>query len=1318
MTTEELLPENDEQATEIEAALSPLFIPGQIEGIRNVDGTPNPNQFGINRSMCTSNANGLLVNVFPYLNAQANDNVRIFTSQDPVPLLSFNLREGQQNETSNVFLPGHLLKQGYQTLHYVVMRNSTNIGTSDLLPVFFRFLLPGGTDPQPDRPGHYRLLAPRLLNVPAGGITRQLAESADGVQFAIAPYPNMRQFDQITLSFGGVHFEVTVLLEQVDQEIRSKIPLDVILKAGNGDHVFIYKLLDEVHNRSSDWSLRTVVYTEVTPDLLRPVILDKVQVDPDTRELFYDLATLGSDDIQADVVTRPERFDLEDLVELFVTVIKDGVESVVFNESKPVTQIDSTVRFFVPNVKVVQLAREHIYFRYVLTKKSTGDTLRSSRVTVWLKGTAVNLPAPTILPIEGVVVDPQKAATVLVAPHAAIASQSWLHAYLMGTAPGGVVHPYDSGRRISSSQATRPMTFIVPAAYLSLIKGGPLSLHYTVGRSKDDPLAAESLRHSVRVGQPEPDLRAVDVVDAVDGVLDPDLLPPFADAEVQVPPFKDMLDHTVYLFYQSDNPLDPLRRDDSIDIDPRDVDSPVSFYLPQDYLRANVGYTLTIGYSVERTDGTGTERFGANAQVAIGASAKLPLPAPVVLEANAAGVVNPGDTADNGASVVIAKADLEFGDYIHIHWDGDDDDYVWEEPISGNGAGKPYTHQVPHKHVLANQDKTVRVSYRVERDSGGEQPSEVLLLSVQRSVLPLPAISEAKGPNLDQINPDDVAAAGANALIAIAAQLKEGDLVTLLPSGAPPIPKTVLKSDEGRVFTIQIPRLFIEQQNGRSFTLGYRIRRKAGGADENSEFKNFDVRRVIGSGQLKVMGARSNSNTYRSSSVPCLLWAFNAQTLQPILAEWRYVGDAAWVAGVRFTDTDSSRRLQVRSADDRVTLNPVNVCGNGVDSNISGAAAVVCIRDRRVVAGVERGRDLVSFGNPTYGAIPGIIAIQENMRNVFCSGAAYVALTEGGVALPFGDPGSGGGMGAVDPNGFTAIASNGYAFAGLKQNGDVFCWGHPSYGGNGSASGIKRLFNGGRAFCAERTNGAITAWGPGVAADPMPGITNVERIICSYQAFAAITTNKRLFAFGVPGYGNVIPPEILNRTDIQKLCCANAQAFVAMTTANNVVAWGSPTHGGRLTDYPGISTTLFIDVASTWHAFAGITQANRVAAWGPGPAGVAPAYITALTNAIQIVGNAHAFAVLCADGRVFAWGNATLGGDASAVAAQLINVVALYTSSQCFIALTSDKRVVVWGHPTVIAGAQGLNGTVSYLDDTAMAMDAASVEENEAVEPQ
>ncbi|VEF10786.1 Uncharacterised protein [Pseudomonas fluorescens] len=996
MSKEEVLPEEVSAQAANVLALSPLFIPGQIPHIHDADGTPNENRYGINRSMCASNAKGLLVNVLPYTNAEEGDNIRIFSSLDPIELLSFNLAAGQENETSHVFLPGHLLKPGFQTLHYEVMRNSQNIGNAPPLEVLIRFMIPGGTDPEPDRPGHYRLLAPRLLNVPAGGITRALAESTEGVQFAIAAYPNMRQFDTVILSFGGESFEHTVTFEQVGKEIQGKIPLDVILKAGNGDQVFIYRPFDEAHNRASDWSLRKTVYSEVTPDLLRPVILEGVQVDADTGELFYDLATLGNGNIQADVVTRPVTFVIGDSVRLWVSTIKSGVESQVFSETKKVTKIDGTVRFFVPNVTVVQLAREHIYFRYELTSDDTGTTRQSSRTTVWLMGSAVNLPAPKILPINGVIVDPGKAATGIVSPNAAISAQAWVHFYAQGTAPGGVEHLYDSGRRISSSLAARDMTFPLSATYLTKIDGGPLELYYKVGTSKDDPLAAQSLSHSVRVGEPKPDLQAVIVVDAIDGVLDPELLPPFADAEVQVPPFKDMKGQTVYLWYQSDSPLDPQRYDDSVDIDDRDLDIPVSFFLSQDFLKEHVGYNLTIGYSVEATDGTGTERFGASAQVAIGASAKQPLPLPKVLEANDAGVLNPADTAVRGASVVIDGADLKFGDFIKFRWDGDAQagDYAWDEPISLNGEGKPFTHQVPHRYVLANQDSGIRVSYSVERDAGGEQPSEVLLLSVQRAVLPLPAISEATGPNRDQINPDDVPADGASARIGVTAQLKQGDTITLMPSGAAPIVRTVLQTEEGRELVMRIPRIVIDQNNGGSFTLGYTIRRKAGGADEPSDFKTFDVRRVIGSGKLKVMGARHNSNTYRSSSAPCLIWALNAQTLQPMLSEWRYVGDAAWTAAAQFIDTDALRALQVRSATDQVTLNAVNICGNGVDGNLSGAVAVAYLRDVRITNGAVGGRDVFANGHPSYGGVvPPVYLIQENLQGVFSSGGAFVALT-------------------------------------------------------------------------------------------------------------------------------------------------------------------------------------------------------------------------------------------------------------------------------------------------------------------------------------
>lgn len=1320
MTTEELLPESLSEDSVASQAISALYIPGQIPNIHDGDGTPNQHRVGVNLSMITSNANGLLVDVFPYVDSQAGDSIRIFSSRDPTPLLTFNLSAGEENETAHVFLPAYLLRTGFQTLFYDITRNSQNEGASLPLEVFIRVLLPGGADPQPDRPGHYRLLAPVLLNVPPGGVTRELAESAQGVRFVIRPYPNMRQFDKLTFSWGGYEFYITVGLDQVGKDIEGKVPLEVIEKAGNGDHIFIWRPLDEVHNRASDWSLRTTVYVEVIGDLLRPVILEAVQVDPDTGELFFDLAKLGVKDIQVDVVTRAPNFQLRDTVKLLVSQIKDGVESLVFTESKPVTQIDSTVRFFLPNTKVQQLAREHIYFRYQLTTQTTGVIRSSSRTTVWLKGSAVNLPAPRVLPITGNIVDPTKPATGIVAPHAAITSQAWVHFYAMGTAPGGVVHLFDSGRRISSSQAVRDITFPMQTSYLGRINGGPMVVYYKVGASQSDPLAAESLRYSVRVGEPKPDLLPVIVVDAVDGVLDPEQLPPFADAEVQVPPFKDMKGHTVYLWYQTDNPNDSQRYDDNIEIDDRDIGIPVSFFLSQDYLKNSVGYRLTVGYSVEPTDGSGSERFGENTSVSIGASVTQPLPKPIVLEASADGVLKPGDTISNGASVVIKDADLKNGDFFNFDWKGGakEGDFWLQLPISFNDEGKPLTFQVPHRIVQINQNLLAHLSYTVERAAGGEQSSDVLVLSIQAARLPLPEIAEARGPNLDQVNPDDVPAGGASARIGVSAQLKAGDFVTLTPSGGLPITYTVLKSDESRELILRIPKAFIEQNNGGGFTLGYTIRRYAGGPIEPSDFKSFDVRRVIGSGALKVMGARQNGNTYRSSSLPCMIWALNAQTLQPLLAEWRYTGDAAWVASDRFIDTDSMRRLEVRSATHQVALNPVNVCGNGSDANITGGAAVAVIRDARGTGG----RDLAAFGYGPHGAtVPPNYLILENLRGVFCTGSAYVALTRDGMALAWGFSGNGGNMGAVNPNGFQTVACNSNAFAGLTASGEVRAWGLPSYGATlpaGGLSNIRRVFNGGVGFAAERMDGSITAWGlatTGVTPNPVPGITNVDKLICSYQAYAGLTKTRRLFAFGPVGYGGVLPADIANRTDIERLVCANARAFVALTSGKNVVAWGDAAWGGNLNNYPGIAALRFVDVASTWQAFAGITDNNRVAAWGPDAAGgVVPANIATLTNAIQVVGTSYAFAVLCADGQVFAWGNRTLGGDTTPVAAQLTNVVAIYTNSNGFIALTSDSRVVTWGHSTALAGSAAVSGRVSYLDPTGTGIGIASTDADPA----
>ncbi|MEO3722964.1 hypothetical protein ABHN98_00360 [Pseudomonas syringae] len=1306
MASDEALPESQPASDNGVLAIDPLYIPGQIPEIHDADGTPNPDRVGVNRSMITSNAKGLLVDVFSYLNSKAGDNIRIYTSLNPgTPLLSFNLQAGQENEISHVFIPAHLLLMGFQTIWYVIIRNSNNWGESVHLPVFIRILTPGGTDPRPDSPGHYRLLAPTLLNVPAGGVTLELAQSEKGVQLSIPAYLNMRPWDVIPFFWGGHVFYVTVLPEQVGRSIVTKVPPEVIIAAGNGDQIVTYRPLDEVHNNASDHSLRTSVYVEVVGGFLRAVILEAVQVDSATGELFYDLSVVGTKDIQCDVVTRPPTFAVGDTVELNVSWIKDGTEIAIFTKAGVVTQIDSTVRFFLPNNTFTSLAREHIYFRYKLIKKSDGSVQHSSRTTVWLAGTAVNLRAPKILPINGVELDPKKAATGIVSPDPAITAMAWVHFFAHGTAPGGAVKLFDSGRRISSSQVSRDMTYPLPLAFISGLDGGQLDGYYTVGSAKDDPLAAKSLVHSVRVGEPKPDLRAAVVVDAVDGVLDPDQLPPFADAEVQVLPFNNMKGHTVFLWWQSDNPLDSQRYEDSIEIDDRDLDIPVSFYLFIDWLKEQLGFKVTIRYSVEPSDGSGPERFGAETQVQIGAGAGKLLDKPEAKEADENGVVIPSDTALNGLSIVVANANLQSGDHFYLIFDGGapNGDYYYDRPISGSGAGKPFTHQVPYSFILANQDFAVSVRYRIERALGGEESSDVLLLSVQRAVLPVIRMAQAKGPNLDSINLDDVPAAGGSAIIYKTAQLKSGDVVKIILSNNPtPISKTVGATDVGLDLTVRIAHSYFAQHNGSSFTASYSIARATGGPDEPSAFKSFSVQRDIGSGKFKVMGARHNSNTYRSSSLSCRLVALDSQTLAPKLVEWRYAGDIAWTAGNDFIDTDSGRELTVRSTTDTVDLNPVNMCGNGLDANTSGAASIAVLRDPRVSpGGVVGGRDLSAAGHPSYGgAVPANLLIQENLKALHCTGGAYAILTDKNNIEAWGEASGGGNLGAVNPSGIKELASNSYAFAALDLNGSVRCWGQAPYGGTlpaGGLSNISKVYNGGLAFVARRNDGSLTGWGlvaAGGVANPAPGITNPKRLICSYQAFAGITQTNRLFAFGAATHGgNAL--SVASRTDIDRLCCANARAFVALSVTKNAVVWGDATYGGALP--PAIATLRFVDVVSTWHAFAGVTENNRVAAWGPSPAGVVPANIAALTNVITIAGTSHAFAVLCADGKVYAWGNATLGGDTSAVSGQLFNVVALYTNSHCFFALTSDNRVVSWGNATALSGSAVFNGFVSHL---------------------
>ncbi|WP_434561856.1 hypothetical protein [Pseudomonas sp. Z4-20] len=620
--------------------------------------------------------------------------------------------------------------------------------------------------------------------------------------------------------------------------------------------------------------------------------------------------------------------------------------------------------------------------------------------------------------------------------------------------------------------------------------------------------------------------------------------------------------------------------------------------------------------------------------------------------------------------------------------------YTRDKPYTYNDVGLPLYFTVAQAEARRFLDQSVALSYTVQRLAGGaDEDSDVFSFRVAKLPLPAPTILKAED---NQLNPDDLLG-NATVLIPREAWLRAGDVLRVNLAGAADAGSTVvthkvLPSEGGQALEVAIPYSVIDANEGRSVVLSYTVN---GG--EPSPEAVYSIKRDVGSGELRVMGARYNRGLYRCSACSRRLSAFQASTGRPILAQWQYDGDDGWVAGTSFRDTDSSRPLRVRTTDFQIIVNPANVLGNGLDSMLTGEAAFVALRGMG---------DLVGWGNAIEGAkIPPTIISMDDMAEVSATAGAYAARRANGNVVAWGLATHGATMGELSRLDFAQVVGNGAAFAGIKRSGQLVAWGDPERGGLLPApiegyTDIVRVCGGASAFVAIRRTGEIVAWGAaasgGELGEAVGQLNDIDDVMGNDAAFSALRKNRRLIAWGGAEQGGALPEKIAYLDDIVELSCANAQAFVARRASGHIVAWGAATHGGVL---PDVIRDLddIVEVVANWHSFVARRENGHVVAWGTAETGGELSdEIARLNDIVQVVGSSRAFAALRKDGSVMAWGDITVGGDASPVAEGLTDVQAIYGNTHGFTALTADGRVVTWGHA---AGGGDSDAVRSLLND-------------------
>ncbi|MDR0278633.1 MAG: hypothetical protein LBJ37_12190 [Paucimonas sp.] len=1034
--------------------LDPIYIPGLITPVQT-DGAVG----GVNHNMIHANDAGLLVIVQTYLNMQQGDWIEVFWGDDSTPVAADLVLPEQVGEDFALFIRANRIPEGIHDLYARVTRSGGgNGGESPPLAILVRTEFPGGTDPEPDLPGHQNLAAPKPE-------TDFIDEDAakNGVKVTIAGYPNMRVFDVITLSWGGELLRHEVTQGEVDAgTLDILVDEATIFEAGASDQlVLVYRVIDEVHNASSDWSIRTYVTVEVGTNLFDAPMVENPDMDADPYDVI-DLEKLGDDDLQVNVMAAPGgKLEQGDLITLsWVGTTAQGQPVAFQPPPQSVPRVPVVLMFFIPNADVRQLAHGRGVASYTVTRDDAPAGI-SKRGHVSFIGVEQRLPRPSVTEAVGGVLDPTLASATAVVPGEALEAGDTVKLTWIGARANGTPLMREFVAGVSGGNAGKPMSFSIPGAELiAPLDGGTLRVYYRL--IKISGVELESEREELRVGEAQADLPAPFTrPPAEDGVLDPEQLP--AQLEIVVAPWPGMGEgQTVYLVWSASS---GPHFDDFMPISAPQVGHEVVFRLDRSHVEANLGAEVELFYRVE-APGEPT-RISAVATLRIGSQEDIESGPLRVMGArhrhnHARGMNGPAIlSALHDESLLPLRAGWRYEDSeewtVATEWF---DDKPW---LKLYVRSRSQTWECSPVNIVGNGihvngiDGSAFVAMRDEVMDGTDVVVDMVAWGA-------PDAGGELGP--EQIALKNVAEIAANSY-AFAARLRNGDVACWgRPEygGSPDLIQGNFVEVRGGsadfVGRQSSGDLFAWGHSNESFPIPEHVlQHKDYKALFNTMYAFAGLRE---SGHVMAWGNPTYGGKMRQGQelfddIVDVLGSFGA------FVALRDLGDGKSVIG--WGDTHGG-------------VLPENIAAL---TNVKRIAATTghsfCIL-------LESGELKAWPANVPGGTIPDDIARLDNVVEVTASAMAFCARLRSGKVVAWGDAGAGGTLPAdiADKTNITQVTGNFDAFAALCSDGTVVAWGDRNTGGDISTvadqlKDVRAIYANAYAFAALTADGRVVTWG-------------------------------------------------------------------------------------------------------------------------------------------------------------------------------------------------------------------------------------------------
>ncbi|MCU1719010.1 RCC1 domain-containing protein [Pseudomonas sp. 5P_3.1_Bac2] len=1233
-------------------------------------------------------ANDLFVYVEAYSGMAVGDIIEVFWDDSEVSFASVVVTQDELNQRLGLKLPEERFRAGDFEPFYKLLRVSSTQEEffSESRAVRVKLDLPGGIDPLPNTPNTNENLAAPLVpeDIALNGVGP--TEAAQGVDVSVVTYLNQAPYDRINLSWGGQIQTYTLDATAVGQTVVIHINEAQILAAGDGEITLMYQVFDAASNRSMGWSLATTVKVRASDDVLDPPIVEEAS------QSVLELSTLDGQSATIQIVTSAPDFNSGDQLQVSWEGHNENLILVPWSDTRVLSEVPKVEEFSVPYDTVAAIANGYAVVTYTLKKQGSETLLFSASTQIQVVGEVLLLSPPVVLEAEnGQLTASLSSATVEIQPYLGMAAGDTVNLIWQGLKQNNQPTDYRDTLFVSGSGAGQVQRFIVPGSEISVLDGGSVTLYYSVESSANGG-TEESAPLTLTVGSVASSLPAPQVREAIDGVLPADVLM----ATVEIQPYTSMSEgDRLDLLWNTDN---TGNYSDWLPISASMVGKIVNFHVDNSQIASNT--LAQTSYTLTRTNNTSESSAWLYLQIG---TAKLL--APPVVEQAVNGVLALS-SVPNGASVRIeVYSAMAAGDTLQLTWSGDGG--IWQDSLSvtAGSAGQAQLFVVPQAEVAKQVGSEVQVSYQVERYDGPAGESEVLELRVvaETNTLPLPIVDEAQG---DEINPADVLN-GATVRIDKSAAWQVDDQVQVHWRGPNEAASTEVSHALGSAelnqdLLLTIPYSVVVAGDGGSVSLDYSIQRTS--SSQTSNTATYRINSSLSNGSLLVMGGRS-ATSYRNGPLVHRqkLIALDAQSREPISANWQYQDEEQVVTGSLFRDTQPNKLLRVFTSEDTVVLNRSNVIGNG--ANLYSAMAVL----------LDSGR-VVSWGYKYMGGVASTQAIAlKDVLSLSAVHDGFIAQRANGAICFWGDDDSDLPLHiAALTDVQLSVASGDYvtgACAGLRSSGQVFAWSKTAYGGEltpeaAIADDIYQVVGGYNRFIALRRDGSAISWGQGYEMpEAVAALTDVTSAACSlYDSYCLLRSNGRVAAWGVSGYGGKVPDEIQILNDIVEIT-PNGFGFAALRANGRVATWGDSSSGGKLPNAIALLDDI-VSVSATEYAYCALRSNGSVVAWGYSSyGGEIPDAIKYLNDIVQVTGNVYAFAALRSNGTVVTWGDKKYGGDSSDVQLLLRNVRGIYAGGYSFAALCDDRRLITWGRDSGGEESSGgnssgvihlINGNISY----------------------